>query len=98
MITKIYLGILAGMSLLTFLAFAVDKRNSSKEGKGRTPEIVLLSLASFGGALGAVLGMVLLRHKTDSVTKFHFAFTIWPSLVLQIALAVLALLKGGLLG
>lgn len=85
----VYFAILGVMSLITLLAFAKDKQNSSNEGNGRTPEIVLLSLISFGGAVGGLLGMYVLRHKTNPVTKFHFAVTEWMSLVFQAAIAIL---------
>lgn len=84
----IYAGILVVMSLITLIAFARDKKSSSNENNGRTPEIVLLSLITFGGALGGLVGMYALRHKTNPVTKFHFAVTEWLSLVVQVALAV----------
>lgn len=87
--TVVYFALLAVMSLITLLAFAKDKQSASKEGNGRTPEIVLLSLVTFGGALGGLLGMYVLRHKTNPVTKFHFAVTEWLSLAVQVAVAVL---------
>ena len=51
--------------------------------------IMVLSLCSFGGAIGACIGMYGLRHKTNPVTKFHFFVTLWLSLVVQAALATL---------
>ena len=84
----IYLILLAGMSLLAFIAFAIDKSRSER-GSGRIPEMVLLSLATFGGAVGAFAGMYLLRHKTQFAVKFHFAITVWLSLAVQAAFAVL---------
>ena len=57
------------------------------------PEIVLLTLTTFGGAVGAMIGMYVLRHKTNPVTKFHFAVTAWLSLAVQAALGVLLLLS-----
>lgn len=88
-IAYVYLGLLPVMSIITLAFFAVDKKNSSREGKGRVPEIVLLSLCSFGGSPGALVGMYVLRHKTNPVTKFHFFVTLWLSLTMQAALAVL---------
>lgn len=71
------------MSIITAIAFAVDKAKS-KGGDSRTPEMVLLSLASLGGALGALFGMYIVRHKTNPVEKFHFAITVWVSLAAQV--------------
>ena len=89
----VYFALLAVMSLITLICFVVDKKNSSKEGRGRMPEIVLLTLTTFGGAVGAMIGMYVLRHKTNPVTKFHFAVTAWLSLAVQAALGVLLLLS-----
>ncbi len=89
-IPYIYFGLLLLMSIITLVFFASDKHNSSRDGKGRVPEIVLLSLCSFGGACGALIGMYVLRHKTNPVTKFHFFVTLWLSVALQAALAILA--------
>lgn len=88
-----YLGLLAIMSILTLCFFAADKHNSSREGKGRVPEIVLLSLCGFGGALGAAIGMYVLRHKTNPVTKFHFTLTLFLSLAVQVGLAALMVIR-----
>ena len=88
---KIYLILLAAMSIITFFVFAVDKIRSKKETNTRTPEIVLLSLFTFGGAVGGLGGMYLLRHKTNFATKFHFGITVWPAFLVQAALAVMLL-------
>ncbi len=88
----IYLIILAVVSVVTLLLFAIDKKNSANEANARIPEIVLLSLMTFGGALGGLVGMYVLRHKSNFVTKFHFAITVWASLIVQAVLAVLFIL------
>lgn len=51
------------LSLVTFFAYAVDKRKA-KKGKWRTKEATLLGLSFFGGALGGYTAMNLKRHKT----------------------------------
>lgn len=89
----IYGILIAVMSVLAFLVFAFDKARSGKEDGGRIPEMVLLSLATFGGALGALVGMYCLRHKTNFLTKFHFAITVWLSFAVQAAIAVLLIVK-----
>jgi uncharacterized membrane protein YsdA (DUF1294 family) len=88
----LYLALLVIMSLISLICFAVDKKNSSKEGRDRMPEIVLLTLTTFGGSIGAFIGMYVLRHKTNPVTKFHFAITTWLSLAVQAGLGVLLFL------
>jgi uncharacterized membrane protein YsdA (DUF1294 family) len=89
MTLPIYLIILGVMSIITLSAYAIDKKNSAKESNGRTPEIVLLSLTTFGGAIGALVGIYVLRHKSNFVTKFHFGITVWLSAIVQAAIAVL---------
>ena len=82
-----YLILIGVMSLITLCTFAFDKARSKNEANTRTPEIVLLSLISFGGALGGLVGMYVLRHKTNFITKFHFGITVWLSALLQAAIA-----------
>lgn len=53
----------AVMSVLAFFAYGIDKRKAKKN-RWRTPEAALLCLGFFGGAVGALLGMNLFRHKT----------------------------------
>ena len=55
----IWLGI---MSILTLLLFGWDKL-MAKLGRSRIPEAALLGAALFGGGTGALLGMLLFRHK-----------------------------------
>jgi uncharacterized membrane protein YsdA (DUF1294 family) len=88
-LAQAYLILLGVMSLVAFITFAADKIRSKKETNSRTPEIVLLSLITFGGAFGGLCVMYLLRHKTNFVTKFHFGITVWLSAAVQAALAVL---------
>lgn len=53
----------AGCSLCALLAFAWDKA-AARRGARRLPEARLLALALCGGGVGALLGMILFRHKT----------------------------------
>ncbi len=89
MTLPIYLLRLTIISLITLYAFIKDKKNSSRETNARIPEIVLLSLTTFGGALGALIGIYVFRHKSNFVTKFHFGITVWLSLIVQAAIVVL---------
>ncbi len=59
----LFFGLWGLFSLITFLLYAVDKRRARK-GKWRLSERLLLSLSFLLGAPGALLGMVLCRHKT----------------------------------
>lgn len=92
MTLPIYLILLAVMSVITLATYAIDKKNSANEANGRIPEIVLLSLTTFGGAIGALVGIYVLRHKSNFVTKFHFGITVWLSAIIQAGIAVLFIL------
>ncbi len=92
MTLPIYLILLVAVSAVTLLAYAVDKKNSANEANARMPEMVLLSLTTFGGAIGALIGIYVLRHKSNFVTKFHFGITVWLSAIVQAAIAVLLIL------
>ena len=54
------------VSLVTFLLFALDKLKAKTAGR-RTSELNLMALGTIGGALGGLLAMVALRHKTQRV-------------------------------
>lgn len=51
------------INIVTFLAFAYDKYRA-KKGGWRIKNIFLLGLSFFGGSLGGLLGMKLIRHKS----------------------------------
>ncbi len=51
------------LSIIAFFAYAIDKFKS-KAHLWRTKEVLLLGIGFFGGAIGAILGMILFRHKT----------------------------------
>ena len=81
----IFLGV---MSVLAFCLYGSDKRKA-KKGKFRTPESVLLGFSFFGGAIGALLGMKMFRHKTK---HWYFWFFNILGLIWQVALPVLYVL------
>ena len=89
-----YLIACASMSVLAFLFFAIDKANATG-GRSRIPEITLLTLAALGGGVGAMLGRVLLRHKSNVRRKPHFAIVLSLSLLLQIAFGGYLIFVGG---
>jgi uncharacterized membrane protein YsdA (DUF1294 family)/cold shock CspA family protein len=63
---------LVAINLVTFAAFAWDKRQAVM-GERRVPEVVLLALSLVGGTPGALLAMAILRHKTHK-GSFQMAF------------------------
>lgn len=81
-LTIIVLAILIVMSVVTYFAYAIDKRKATN-GKWRTKEKTLLSLSFFGGALGGLMAMYGIRHKNR---KLQFVIVNFGSLVLHLVL------------
>lgn len=77
------------MSLVSFCAYAYDKRQA-KAGGWRVPERTLLLLAFAFGAPGALAGMRVMHHKT---LKKRFTLSVPAFLVLQLALLGYLLLR-----
>lgn len=71
---------LAAVNIITFAAFGIDKRRAAKSGS-RIRIMTLLSLAFIGGSVGALLGMLVFRHKTK---KNYFSIGIPMMLVMQL--------------
>ncbi len=80
----IYLIAIAAMSLVTFIAYAWDKRQAVK-GNRRVSEKALLLLTFLGGAVGALIGSRLCHHKTK---KWYFTAVIVLSLLIQAGIAL----------
>jgi uncharacterized membrane protein YsdA (DUF1294 family) len=57
----------------------------SKWKKRRVPESTLLAVTLFGGEVGAICAMLLVRHKTR---KSSFFWKFWPCFVVGVALTV----------
>ncbi len=74
-----------GVNLLSFLIFGLDKLLARKQGR-RVPEASLLTLGILGGSVGAMLGMLVFRHKTAA--RRHPAFCWGLPLVFLLQLAV----------
>ncbi|MFO7662337.1 MAG: DUF1294 domain-containing protein [Chloroflexota bacterium] len=55
---------LISTSIIAFLYYAIDK-GLSKAGSVRIPELVLHLLSLIGGFIGALLGMLVFRHKSN---------------------------------
>ena len=88
---KIYLLYLATLSLITFFAYVADKAKA-KRGAWRIPEKVLLSLGFFGGAVGALIAMQTVRHKTK-----HWYFYAVNLLGIAWQIALLYLIDSGVI-
>ena len=75
---------LAAVNLVTFMVYGVDKAKA-RRGAWRVSEKTLFLLPLLGGSVGALLGMLVFRHKTK---HWYFAWGIPLILLAQIALAV----------
>ena len=79
-----YAGYLAVISIVTFLAYGIDKYRSVK-GKWRISEKALMLLSFFGGAFGGFLAMKFFRHKT----KHNYFWVVnYIGMALHIAIAL----------
>jgi uncharacterized membrane protein YsdA (DUF1294 family) len=78
-----YLIIVAMMSLLSFIANGLDRRQATKGGR-RVPERTLHLMAFLGGWPGALIAQRQFRHKTQ---KAPFRIVSWMLVVLHIGIA-----------
>ena len=65
---KIILIYVILINIITLILYAADKAKAKKR-KWRIPEATLLIFTFLGGSIGALIGMLGLRHKTQH-TKF----------------------------
>jgi len=80
---------LAAINVVTFLLYGIDKFKAQHV-RWRIPESVLIGFAVIGGSIGAWLGMMIWRHKTQH-KKFRYGVPL--ILAAQIALLILLLCK-----
>ena len=85
----IYIAYLLLLSIITFIAYRLDKKKAQK-GNYRTPEKVLLLLSFFGGAYGGYPAMLVFRHKTKA-EHWYFTFVNVLGLLIHTTLIVLIL-------
>ena len=75
---------LAGVNVVTFALYGIDKYRA-KKGRWRIPEKTLLLLPLLGGSVGGILGMAAFHHKTR---HWYFRVGLPAMFLLQAALAV----------
>ena len=68
------------INLVAFIVFGWDKRLSVKH-KRRVPESTLLGITFIGGTVGAVLGMLIFRHK---ISKMSFLLKFGGTVLIQL--------------
>ena len=83
-----YASYLVLLSIITFIAYGVDKKKAIK-GKYRTKEKTLLLLSFLGGAFGGYPAMLVFRHKTKGE---HWYFTTVNLLGLAVHITLMILL------
>lgn len=86
----ILLCVYGAVSLITFLLYGIDKLKARRHA-WRIKESVLLGFSFLGGAVGALLGMALFRHKTR---HWYFRVVAVLGLLWQAALLIFLLWKG----
>ena len=86
---RILFFVFLAISAVTFLLYASDK-SRAKRGAWRIPERTLLLFSFFGGAMGGLLGMYLLRHKTRHL---YFTFINVLGLFWQLGILLFLALK-----
>lgn len=84
---KLLASYLLIINAVGFLSMLLDKLKAKKNA-WRIPERTLLLIAVLGGSVGSLLGMYLVRHKTQ-----HPKFTIGIPLILAVQVVVAIWIK-----
>ncbi|MCL1086575.1 DUF1294 domain-containing protein [Shewanella glacialipiscicola] len=85
-------GIYLTLSLLSFIAYAIDK-SAAKRGKWRTKESTLHLLALMGGWPGALFAQNVLRHKS---VKASFRNVFWLTVIANLAILAYGIQTGAI--
>ena len=80
---KYFVIYLCIINALAFLLMLIDKQKAKKN-RWRIPEATLIGMCAIGGSIGGLVGMFLLRHKTQ-----HAKFYIGIPLILVLQLIAL---------
>ncbi len=72
--------ILIAINLLSFIIFGLDKRKAIKHQR-RISESSLLTVTFFGGTVGAIIAMLIFRHK---ISKKSFLWKFGVVILLQL--------------
>ena len=79
--TRTVIGVYGLMSLITFVAYYLDKR-AARLSRPRTPEVTLHVLELLGGWPGALLAQRLIRHKN---AKVGYQVVFWLIVAVHVA-------------
>lgn len=77
----LFCGYILCINIITFVMYALDKIKA-KAGAWRISEFALMLLAVIGGSAGALLAMIVCRHKIR-VPRFRFGIPV--IIILQVA-------------
>ena len=86
---KILIGYLIVINVVTFIVYAADKVKAVR-GSFRIREAVLLLLAFLGGSVGAILAMLICRHK---IRKWYFAAGVPCLIMVQFVIFIVVYLN-----
>ena len=86
----IYIGVMFVMSVASIVLYSYDKVAAGSGGM-RIPVYVLLAPTSLGGAAGALISVLLYRHKTK---KMQIKIPVVFCLILQILIGAALLILG----
>jgi len=86
-------AVFVACNIFTFAMYAIDKQKA-RANKWRISEATLIACGFFGGGVGALLGMQLLRHKTQHI-KFKVLVPI--AIVVNVIELLLALQLTGII-
>ena len=78
------------INIIAFFLYGIDKRKAVRN-KWRIPEATLILFAAIGGALGALLGMLVWHHKTKK-WKFRILvplfLILWAGILIFLSIRV----------
>lgn len=78
---------LSAINLIAFILYGIDKHKAVRH-EWRIPEKTLILMAFFGGAVGALFGMLFFHHKTR---KWTFRILVPLALFLWVFLITVAM-------
>ena len=89
-----YLWTIVIASYITTILYAYDKILADKH-EARLSELYALITTALGGALGAIIGMILFNHKSNMSKKWYYCITLIFSSISQtlILLVLLDIIK-----
>ena len=82
-----YLWNLAIASFINIILYACDKRLADTH-RPRLCEYYMLIVTAFGGAFGAIVGMVLFNHKSNASSKWYFLIGVLGAALIQSIIAL----------